>query len=160
VTVFLISLKAGGVGLNLVAANTVFFLDCWWNPVHPQCSMRVLSCFACTLSLTPLPFVAGHLNWLNNMQAVEDQAIQRVHRIGQTKTTYVRRFVVDKTVEQRILELHSRKKALASSLSATPQVIRIITPQPLLCNIIALHGYTTALTLSQHCSHTFLKAAK
>jgi DNA repair protein RAD5 len=57
------------------------------------------------------------------MQAVEDQAIQRVHRIGQTKTTYVRRFVVDKTVEQRILELHSRKKALASSLSATPQVL-------------------------------------
>jgi DNA repair protein RAD5 len=76
----LISLKAGGVGLNLVTANVVYFLDCWWNP------------------------------------AVEDQAIQRVHRIGQTKPVEVFRFVVRGTVEERILELQSRKRSLASSI--------------------------------------------
>ena len=79
VTIMLISLKAGGVGLNLVTANFVFFLDAWWNP------------------------------------AVEDQAIQRVHRIGQTKTVFVKRFIVDQTVEERILALQQRKKFLAGA---------------------------------------------
>jgi len=82
-TVFLISLKAGGVGLNLVAANHVFFLDLWWNP------------------------------------AVEDQAIQRCHRIGQTREVYVKRFVVDGTVEERIVALQGRKKFLAASIGMT-----------------------------------------
>jgi DNA repair protein RAD5 len=80
VGIFLISLKAGGVGLNLVSANVVYFLDCWWNP------------------------------------AVEDQAIQRVHRIGQTKEVLVYRFLVRDTVEERIMDLQARKRSLASSL--------------------------------------------
>lgn len=87
-TILLISLKAGGVGLNLVSANVVFFLDSWWNP------------------------------------AVEDQAIQRVHRIGQTKTVYVYRFIVEGTVEEQILELHSRKKFLAASIGMNPDEMK------------------------------------
>lgn len=79
-TLFLISLKAGGVGLNLVQATRVFFLDVWWNP------------------------------------AAEDQATQRVHRIGQTKPVVVKRFIVDGTVEESILELQKRKKFLAASV--------------------------------------------
>jgi len=67
ITVFLISLKAGGVGLNLVAANHVFLVDPWWNP------------------------------------AVEEQAIQRVHRIGQTKDVFVTRLICNKSIEQRVL---------------------------------------------------------
>jgi superfamily II DNA or RNA helicase len=77
---FLISLRAGGVGLNLTAAEYVFLLDPWWNP------------------------------------AVEAQAIDRTHRIGQSKPVFAYRIVARDTVEERILELQSRKRALADAI--------------------------------------------
>ncbi|MBI1337760.1 MAG: helicase SNF2 [Phycisphaera sp.] len=80
VPIFLISLKAGGLGLNLTAAGYVFILDPWWNP------------------------------------AVEAQAIDRAHRIGQTQHVFAYRLVCEDTVEQRILELQSRKRALADAI--------------------------------------------
>jgi SNF2 family DNA or RNA helicase len=80
--VFLISLKAGGTGLNLTAANYVIHLDPWWNP------------------------------------AVEDQASDRAHRIGQTRAVTVYRLVSRDTIEDRILQLHDSKRALASELLA------------------------------------------
>ena len=83
VRVMLISLKAGGVGLNLVSASRVLMLDCWWNP------------------------------------AVEDQAIQRVHRIGQVRPVVVKRIIMNDTIEERILELQERKKDLANVVSMT-----------------------------------------
>ncbi|KAJ3151428.1 hypothetical protein HDU86_006128 [Geranomyces michiganensis] len=76
VTVLLISLKCGSLGLNLTAASRVVMLDMWWNP------------------------------------ALEDQAIDRVHRIGQTRDVKVTRFVVEGTVEDRILALQQKKRAL------------------------------------------------
>ncbi|KAJ3017989.1 hypothetical protein HKX48_003239 [Thoreauomyces humboldtii] len=76
VTVMLISLKCGSLGLNLTAANRVIMLDMWWNP------------------------------------ALEDQAIDRVHRIGQTKPVEVTRFTVEGTVEDRILALQLKKRTL------------------------------------------------
>lgn len=88
VSLLLVSLLSGGVGLNLVAASNVFFLDSWWNP------------------------------------AAEEQAIQRVHRIGQTKPVHVYRFIVRKTVEERILDLQSRKKMLAASLGVSAEEIK------------------------------------
>jgi len=78
--VFLISLKAGGVGLNLTAAEYVFIMDPWWNP------------------------------------AVEAQAIDRTHRIGQDKPVFAYRLICEDTVEQRILELQSRKRDLADAV--------------------------------------------
>jgi superfamily II DNA or RNA helicase len=75
--VMLVSLKAGGTGLNLTAADHVFLLDPWWNP------------------------------------AVEDQAADRAHRIGQDRPVMVYRMVARDTVEERILALQSRKRALA-----------------------------------------------
>ena len=77
--VFLISLKAGGVGLNLTAADHVFLLDPWWNP------------------------------------AVEEQAADRAHRIGQDKPVFVHRLVAAGTVEERILALQAKKRALADA---------------------------------------------
>jgi superfamily II DNA or RNA helicase len=77
---FLISLKAGGVGLNLTAADYVIHMDPWWNP------------------------------------AVEDQATDRAHRIGQEKPVMVYRLVAEDTIEQKILKLHERKRDLADSL--------------------------------------------
>ena len=74
---FLISLKAGGVGLNLTAAEYVFLLDPWWNP------------------------------------AIENQAINRAHRIGQTNRVFVYRFISNNTIEGKIQELKERKSRLA-----------------------------------------------
>ena len=78
--VMLVSLRAGGTGLNLTAADHVYLLDPWWNP------------------------------------AVEDQAADRTHRIGQERPVFVHRLVAEGTVEEKILELHARKRALASSV--------------------------------------------
>jgi SNF2 family DNA or RNA helicase len=78
--VFLISLKAGGVGLNLTEADYVFVLDPWWNP------------------------------------AVEAQAIDRTHRIGQTRPVMVYRLVSADTVEQKVVELSARKAQLFASV--------------------------------------------
>jgi SNF2 family DNA or RNA helicase len=75
--VFLLSLKAGGTGLNLTAADYVFLLDPWWNP------------------------------------AVEDQATDRAHRIGQERPVVTVRLVAEDTVEERILALQERKRAVA-----------------------------------------------
>ena len=83
--VFLISIKAGGVGLNLTEADYVFILDPWWNP------------------------------------AVEQQAIDRTHRIGQEKKVFIYKFITKDTVEEKILSLQNRKKKLASSLSTTEE---------------------------------------
>ncbi|WP_428265118.1 SNF2-related protein [Haliangium sp.] len=77
--VMLISLKAGGTGLNLTAADHVFLCDPWWNP------------------------------------AAEDQAADRAHRIGQDRPVMVYRLVAKDTVEERILELQQRKRALADT---------------------------------------------
>jgi SNF2 family DNA or RNA helicase len=77
VPLFLISLKAGGTGLNLTAADTVIHYDPWWNP------------------------------------AVETQATDRTHRIGQDKPVFVYKLIALETVEERILELQERKRALA-----------------------------------------------
>lgn len=78
--VFLISLKAGGVGLNLTAADYVYIVDPWWNP------------------------------------AVEQQAIDRTHRIGQTKNIFAYRMICTDTVEDKILKLQDRKRSLARDL--------------------------------------------
>lgn len=90
--VFLISLKAGGLGLNLTAADYVFILDPWWNP------------------------------------AVEQQAVDRAHRIGQTRHVFAYRLICENTVEQRIAELQSRKKELAEAiLGGQDNLLRSLT---------------------------------
>lgn len=80
--VFLISLKAGGVGLNLTAADYVYIVDPWWNP------------------------------------AVEQQAIDRTHRIGQTKNIFAYRMICKDTIEDKILQLQEKKRSLAKDLIA------------------------------------------
>jgi SNF2 family DNA or RNA helicase len=82
---FLISLKAGGHGLNLTAADYVFLLDPWWNP------------------------------------AVEAQAIDRAHRIGQTRSVLATRLVARDTVEEKILDLQATKRALADAILGRDQ---------------------------------------
>ena len=80
IPVFLISLKAGGVGLNLTSADYVCIYDPWWNP------------------------------------AVESQAVDRAHRIGQNKTVFVYRFITKNSVEEKILELQQTKQALVKNI--------------------------------------------
>lgn len=78
-SVFLLSLKAAGVGLNLVAASRAYMLDPWWNP------------------------------------AVEEQAMDRVHRLGQTRDVEIVRLIVRDSIEERILEMQEKKRNLATS---------------------------------------------
>ena len=80
VPLFLISLKAGGTGLNLTAADTVIHYDPWWNP------------------------------------AVENQATDRAHRIGQSKSVFVYKLITVGTVEEKILALQTRKRNLVEGL--------------------------------------------
>ena len=89
---FLISLKAGGHGLNLTAADYVFILDPWWNP------------------------------------AVEAQAVDRAHRIGQSRPVFAYRLISRDTVEEKILELQQHKRDLADAIvSAHDSVMRHLT---------------------------------
>ncbi|MGB5867103.1 MAG: DEAD/DEAH box helicase, partial [Arcobacteraceae bacterium] len=78
--IFLISLKAGGVGLNLTQADTVIHYDPWWNP------------------------------------AVENQATDRAYRIGQKKAVFVYKLIIENSIEQKILELQEKKKALQDGI--------------------------------------------
>jgi SNF2 family DNA or RNA helicase len=78
--VLLVSLKAGGVGLNLIAANVVYLTDLWWNP------------------------------------SVEEQAFQRVHRLGQTKNVLTYKFVCEETIDERILDLQATKSDMTADV--------------------------------------------
>ncbi|KYQ92342.1 SNF2-related domain-containing protein [Tieghemostelium lacteum] len=89
IKIFLISMKAGGLGLNLVEASHVFLLDPWWNP------------------------------------STEEQAIDRVYRIGQNKNVNVTRFFIKNTIEERILRLQAEKKNLARDTLQVKKQIRI-----------------------------------
>jgi superfamily II DNA or RNA helicase len=93
---FLISLKAGGQGLNLTAADYVFILDPWWNP------------------------------------AVEAQAVDRAHRIGQSNPVFAYRLIAKDTVEEKILQLQGEKRKLAEAIvSADENLIRTLTAEDL-----------------------------
>ncbi len=79
ISIMLISLRAGGVGLNLTTASRVFMLDMWWN------------------------------------KAIEDQAVDRIHRIGQTRPVTVHRYLINDSIEERILAIQKRKAALVNN---------------------------------------------
>ncbi|KAJ0941256.1 putative DNA helicase chromatin remodeling SNF2 family [Helianthus annuus] len=87
IMVLLMSLKAGGVGINLTAASNAFVMDPWWNP------------------------------------AVEEQAVMRIHRIGQTKSVSIKRFIVKGTVEERMEAVQARKQRMISG-ALTDQEVR------------------------------------
>ncbi|HVG22159.1 MAG TPA: DEAD/DEAH box helicase, partial [Blastocatellia bacterium] len=94
--IFLVSLKAGGLGLNLTAAEYVFLLDPWWNP------------------------------------AVEAQAIDRAHRIGQTRRVFAYRLIARDTVEEKVLELQNTKRDLANAIiNADNSLIRSLAREDL-----------------------------
>src|SRR5690606_27262513 len=94
IQVFLISMKAGGVGRNLTAADYVFILDPWWNP------------------------------------AVEAQAVDRAHRIGQQNKVFTYKFITKDTVEEKILALQNRKIQLVTDLISTDEnIIKSLTKE-------------------------------
>jgi SNF2 family DNA or RNA helicase len=97
--VLLVSLKAGGTGLNLTAADHVFLVDPWWNP------------------------------------AVEDQAADRAHRIGQDRPVMVYRLVAKDTVEEKLLDLQEKKRSLAGAALAGTDHSGGITREELLALI-------------------------
>jgi SNF2 family DNA or RNA helicase len=94
--VFLISLKAGGFGLNLTAADYVIHLDPWWNP------------------------------------AVEAQASDRAHRLGQQRPVTIYRLVNAASIEERVLSLHERKQSLAEEILSDSAELTRLDPDALL----------------------------
>jgi superfamily II DNA or RNA helicase len=102
--VFLISLKAGGFGLNLTAADYVVHLDPWWNP------------------------------------AVEDQASDRAHRIGQTRPVTIYRLVMEGSIEEKILQLHASKRELADDLLEGSGVGPALSVDELLALLGSVHA--------------------
>lgn len=94
--VFLISLKAGGVGLNLTEADTVIMFDPWWNP------------------------------------AAEQQAVDRAHRIGQTRQVNVIRLIAENTVEEKILKLQGKKNDIAKQVLAGKQLDTVLNEEDFL----------------------------
>ena len=92
---FLLSLKAGGVGLNLTAADYVIHLDPWWNP------------------------------------AVEQQATDRAHRIGQTRPVTVYKLIVKGSIEEQILQLHGSKRELVDSVLGEQDVAQGLSVEEL-----------------------------
>ena len=94
IRVFLISIKAGGLGLNLTQADYVFILDPWWNP------------------------------------AVEAQAVDRAHRIGQKNRVFTYRFITRNTVEEKIMNLQKHKLKLSESLISTEEsIVKTLTKE-------------------------------
>lgn len=85
VSVLLLSLKAGGVGLNLTSASRAFMMDPWWSP------------------------------------SVEDQAIDRIHRIGQVRNVKVTRFIIQESIEEKMLKIQERKKQIGEAVGADEQ---------------------------------------
>jgi len=94
--IFLISLKAGGAGLNLTAADYVIHMDPWWNP------------------------------------AVEDQASNRAHRIGQQHPVTIYRLITQNTIEQKIVRLHQEKRELADTLLEGTDVSQKLSSEELM----------------------------
>lgn len=93
---FFISIKAGGFGLNLTAADYVLLLDPWWNP------------------------------------AVEDQAVSRAHRIGQSKNVFIYRFITRDTIEEKILKLQEKKSKLATIFEGNGKVFKDISEEQIM----------------------------
>lgn len=110
--VFLISLRAGGVGIDLTAADYVIHLDPWWNP------------------------------------AVEDQASDRAHRIGQTRPVTVYRLIAQGTIEERIVAMHEDKRDLAARLLAGRDVVGSLSVEELLALIRDLSGSSESVEVS------------
>ncbi len=95
IPLFLLSLKAGGTGLNLTAADSVIIYDPWWNP------------------------------------AVEDQAADRAHRIGQTRNVFVSRLVMKDSIEEKVIQLHERKRTLFRNLVENASFFRKLSDEDL-----------------------------
>jgi len=94
VTVFLVSLKAGGVALNLTEASRVYLMDSWWNP------------------------------------AVEYQAMDRIHRLGQRRPVEAIKLVVEDSIESRIVQLQEKKSAMIdATLSTDDSAMGRLTPE-------------------------------
>ena len=96
VHLFLISLKAGGIGLNLTAADYVFLYDPWWN------------------------------------NAVENQAIDRAHRIGRKDTVIAKRYIIAESIEEKMMKLKAAKSALATDILDDNAVIGNLSTDDLL----------------------------
>ena len=102
--------KAGGQGLNLVAATRLYLLDQWWNPAVEELRYTIVyDLLYYTILYYSMLLYCIILHYIIFYPAVEEQAIQRVHRIGQTEEVHVYKFVVSDSIDIDLLELKKAK---------------------------------------------------
>ena len=110
VTVFLVSLKAGGVALNLTEASTVFLMDSWWNPAVEYRKDPSFHSFSTVVNRPP-------------------EAMDRIHRLGQHRPVRAVKIVIEDSIESRIIQLQEKKMAMVdATLSADDQAMGRLTP--------------------------------
>jgi DNA repair protein RAD16 len=109
VTVFLVSLKAGGVALNLTEANRVYLMDSWWNP-----------------AVEYREFLRLEVDFLQLSSASE--AMDRIHRLGQHRPVQAIKLVVEDSIESRIVQLQEKKSAMVDATLSTDDSVCSILP--------------------------------
>jgi DNA repair protein RAD16 len=106
VTVFLVSLKAGGVALNLTEASRVYLMDSWWNPAVEFRTLYPYFMFG--RNLTPTT-----------------EAMDRIHRLGQHRPVKAIKLVVEDSIESRIVQLQEKKSAMVDATLSTDESVRV-----------------------------------
>lgn len=125
VTIFLVSLKAGGVALNLTEASRVYLMDSWWNPAVSPLS----SSFLTMSHVAP----AGQVEFREYMCIVlctfqltsHVEAMDRIHRLGQRRPVHAIKLVIEDSIESRIVQLQEKKSAMVDATLSTDDSVRV-----------------------------------
>ena len=156
VTVFLVSLKAGGVALNLTEASRVYLMDSWWNPAVRRCDCP---CFVYVLTVFPgrIPCV----NWRSHSEfelTRFTEAMDRIHRLGQHRPVQAIKLVIEDSIESRIIQLQEKKSAMVDATLSTDDSVSHLIHSSLRyahATIIQAMGRLTPEDVSTRASYGF-----
>ena len=130
VTVFLVSLKAGGVALNLTEASRVYLMDSWWNPaVSPLPSPSRLTLTLTMSDVAPAQQVEFrkciYIFVFTLQLKPHTEAMDRIHRLGQRRPVQAIKIVIEDSIESRIVQLQEKKSAMVDATLSTDDSVRV-----------------------------------
>jgi DNA repair protein RAD16 len=128
VTVFLVSLKAGGVALNLTEASRVYLMDSWWNPAvsflsPPSLPTFIVSDIILAWQVEFRESMCIVISYFSTQQRVE--AMDRIHRLGQRRPVQAIKLVIEDSIESRIVQLQEKKSAMVDATLSTDDSVRV-----------------------------------